>query len=207
MHNTLLNIEVVHHIRYWQALFHCGSFCRRHLSCERGAETPGNRGMAAMKIAATELMAETTNSDGSFQGFALRALSVPRPLSLLRQIPLSLPPYAGLSCPEHEGRLPLTLTALVSGRGRAADTDALAQGHRRSGTGIGREASLPFPRRVRHQGRSSASARPSAPTSGKTLRMRPKFHLDGLFSRVQNQESTFQSVISHVPNDILVIVH
>ena len=146
-----------------------------------------------MKIAATELMAETTNSDGSFQGFALRALSVPRPLSLLRQIPLSLPPYAGLSCPEHEGRLPLTLTALVSGRGRAADTDALAQGHRRSGTGIGREASLPFPRRVRHQGRSSASARPSAPTSGKTLRMRPKFHLDGLFSR----GSTFQSVTSH----------
>ena len=117
-------------------------------------------------------------------------------LSSDRSLFPSLPPYAGLSCPEHEGRLPLTLTALVSGRGgrgRAADTDALAQGHRRSGTGIGREASLPFPRRVRHQGRSSASARPSAPTSGKTLRMRPKFHLDGLFSR----GSTFQSVISH----------
>ena len=36
-------------------------------------------------------------------------------------------------------------------------------------------------------------ARPSARTSGKTLRMRPKFHLDGLFSR----GSTFQSVTSH----------
>ena len=90
--------------------------------------------MAAMKIAATELMAETTNSDGSFQGFAPRALSVPRPLSLLRQIPLSLPPYAGLSCPEHEGRLPLTLTALVSGRGRTADTDADARVGGRRGT-------------------------------------------------------------------------
>ena len=86
--------------------------------------------MAAMKIAATELMAETTNSDGSFQGFAPRALS----LSLLRQIPLSLPPYAGLSCPEHEGRLPLTLTALVSGRGRTADTDADARVGGRRGT-------------------------------------------------------------------------
>ena len=57
-------------------------------------------------------------------------------LSSDRSLFPSLPPYAGLSCPEHEGRLPLTLTALVSGRGRGrtADTDALARVGGRRGT-------------------------------------------------------------------------
>ena len=80
-----------------------------------------------MKIAATELMAETTNSDGSFQGFSLRDLSLSLflalPFLLLPPSDPSLPPYARLSCPEHEGRFPLTLMAPAAESSERTRTD------------------------------------------------------------------------------------
>ena len=56
----------------------------------------------------------------SFSLFPLIPLRLSLSLSLPHQIP-SFHPYARLSCPEHEGRFPLTLTA--GSGGSAADTD------------------------------------------------------------------------------------
>ena len=168
-------------VSYWYSTARHSSIAVRSAAGIYLANQPCKREMATMKIAATELMAETTNSDGSFQGFSLRDLSLSLflalPFLLLPPSDPSLPPYARLSCPEHEGRFPLTLmaAAAASSERTRTDMDARARGrsgrgHRRSGTGIGRWASLP-PSLV------ASSTRPS----DKTLRIRPKFLVDRPF--------------------------